>query len=73
MDNNNEFDLSELYLLMRPKNIYICKGVSEKQIIESILDGCDTISKIAAKTKATTGCGSCSLLIRSILERELKK
>jgi nitrite reductase (NADH) large subunit len=54
-----------------PDNAQICNcnGVSKKQIVEAIeVKGCQTVSKIAACTRAGSGCGSCKSLVAQILE-----
>ena len=54
-----------------PDNAQICNcnGVSKKQIVEAIeVKGCQTVTKIAACTRAGSGCGSCKSLVAQILE-----
>jgi nitrite reductase (NADH) large subunit len=46
-----------------------CNGVSKEQVVVAITKkGANSISAIGAATKAGTGCGSCKLLIKQILE-----
>ena len=66
-------DLSTLYSLIRPRNVCICKAVSEETIVNLIHGGCHTFHEIVLRTDAATGCGSCSMMIKSILSRELKQ
>jgi bacterioferritin-associated ferredoxin len=68
------FDPFELYSLLRPRNVCICKAVSEEVIVKLIQEeGCRTFHDIVLRTGAATGCGSCSMAIKSILVRELRK
>ncbi|MDX1958574.1 MAG: (2Fe-2S)-binding protein [Leptospiraceae bacterium] len=68
-----EIDISSFYSMMRPKNVCICKAVSEATLIETIHDGCSTYGELVFRTGASTKCGSCSLQVRAIYEREKKK
>jgi len=63
----------DLYSLMRPKMVCICKQVSEKEIVQCIKNGATTFQEISDATQAATNCGTCSAAIHKILERELKK
>lgn len=69
-ENDN---LLDIYSLMRPKKICLCRQVSEEELVKAINDGADTMEKIAFRTRATTGCGTCSGSVRAILNRELSK
>jgi nitrite reductase (NADH) large subunit len=54
-----------------PDNAQICNcnGVNKKQILDAIqVQGCQSVSKIGACTRAGTGCGSCKSLVAQILE-----
>src|SRR4030095_12640711 len=54
-----------------PDNAQIChcNGVSKKQIVDAIeIQGCQSVSKIGACTRAGSGCGSCKSLVAQILE-----
>lgn len=68
-----EDSLAELYSNLRPKNICICKAVSETEILEAISQGFNTPEKIALKTGAMTGCGTCSSTVRRIIEKAQKQ
>jgi len=57
-----------------PDNAQICNcnGVSKWQIIDAIsFGGCHSVSKVGARTKAGTGCGSCKSLVAQLLESRL--
>jgi NAD(P)H-nitrite reductase large subunit len=69
----DEPDLSSLFSTMRPRNVCICKAVSEKTLVEAIQGGCDTMDKLIFKTEASTKCGSCYRQVSHIFEREMKK
>ena len=62
----NVFDL--------PDNAQICNcnGVSKGRIVEAIqTQGCRSVSKVGACTKAGLGCGSCKSLVAQLLEAYL--
>ena len=50
-----------------------CNGVSKGQICAAVKEGCKSLSSVKAKTKATTTCGGCGPLAKSIIDAELKK
>jgi len=46
-----------------------CNGVSKSQIADAVTNnGCATVSKVGACTKAGMGCGSCKGLVAQIIE-----
>ncbi|WP_411823629.1 (2Fe-2S)-binding protein [Leptospira sp. 'Mane'] len=65
----DSFDLNSL---MRPKRVCLCKMVTEKELVDAIQDGANSMADIREKTKATTGCGTCSPQVYQILQRELQ-
>ena len=58
-----------------PVNAQICSchDVSKGQICEAIEMGHTTISALKGETKASSGCGGCSALLKSVLDCELEK
>jgi bacterioferritin-associated ferredoxin len=62
----------DLYSLMRPRKVCVCKQVSESEIIASIQKGASSVEEISQLTLASTGCGTCRRSIQNILDRELK-
>ena len=50
-----------------------CHAVSKGDICSAISAGCSTVSALKTETKAATGCGGCSALLKSVLDCELKK
>jgi nitrite reductase (NADH) large subunit len=50
-----------------------CYDVSKGQICSAIEAGCTTVGGLKAETKAGTGCGGCSALLKSVLDCELTK
>jgi nitrite reductase (NADH) large subunit len=50
-----------------------CYDVSKGQICGAIEAGCTTLGGLKAETKAGTGCGGCSALLKSVLDCELTK
>ncbi len=70
-DRDEEMDFARLYAMMRPKNICICRAVSENDLVQAVHNGCDTIEKLIERTSASTKCGSCSFQVNAIFEREM--
>ncbi|MBK8395781.1 MAG: (2Fe-2S)-binding protein [Leptospiraceae bacterium] len=58
---------------MRPKKVCLCKSVTEKQLIDAIENGCNTMEKLVEATHASTNCGTCSGSVRAIFNREIEK
>ncbi|MEM7179346.1 MAG: (2Fe-2S)-binding protein [Spirochaetota bacterium] len=56
---------------MRPRCVCLCRAVTEKDIVQAIHEGHDTLAKLAFKTNATTGCGTCSASVQNILKKEI--
>jgi nitrite reductase (NADH) large subunit len=50
-----------------------CFNVTKGDICKSIEAGCTTIGGLKAETKASTGCGGCAALLKSVLNCELAK
>lgn len=50
-----------------------CHDVSKGQICSAVEAGCTTIGQLKTETKAATGCGGCSALLKSVLDCELTK
>jgi bacterioferritin-associated ferredoxin len=69
MDN----DLAQLYSLMRPRKICLCKAVSEQELVECIQNGATTLEELIFRTGASTKCGSCRGMVISIFEKETQK
>lgn len=58
-----------------PANAQICScfDVTKGQICSAVENGCHTMSGLKDSTKAATGCGGCSALLKSVLDCELEK
>ncbi|MCF7970468.1 MAG: nitrite reductase large subunit NirB [Methylococcaceae bacterium] len=58
-----------------PANAQICScfDVTKGQICTAIESGCHTMGALKDSTKAATGCGGCSALLKSVLDCELDK
>ncbi|MEE9338139.1 MAG: (2Fe-2S)-binding protein [Methylococcaceae bacterium] len=52
------------------KVICTCTGTTEKKVKQLIASGADDLDKIASATGASTGCGSCDVLITELLENK---
>ena len=50
-----------------------CENVTKGEIISCIKDGCHTVPAMKQRTKACTGCGSCTPLVTDLINTELKK
>ncbi len=50
-----------------------CYDVSKGQICDAVEAGCTDIGALKTQTKASTGCGGCSALLKSVLNCELEK
>lgn len=50
-----------------------CHNVTKGQIVQLIDNGVVALSDIKAETKASTGCGGCAALLKSVMDNELEK
>lgn len=50
--------------------ICTCTGTTEEKVKQLIAKGVDDLEKIASATGASTGCGSCDVLIEKLLEKK---
>jgi nitrite reductase (NADH) large subunit len=50
-----------------------CHNVSKGNIINTIDGGCLNIGDLKTQTKASTGCGGCAVLLKSVFDAELEK
>ncbi len=50
-----------------------CHDVTKGKICSAVESGCITIEALKGETKAATGCGGCSALLKSVLNSELEK
>jgi nitrite reductase (NADH) large subunit len=50
-----------------------CYDVTKGAICQAIDQGCTSISALKAETKASTGCGGCAALLKSVMDCELNK
>ena len=50
-----------------------CFNVSKGDLCQAIDAGCTTVGALKAETKASTGCGGCAPLMKSVLDCELAK
>jgi nitrite reductase (NADH) large subunit len=50
-----------------------CFDVTKGAICQAIDNGCMSLADIKAETKASTGCGGCSALLKSVMDCELTK
>ncbi len=59
-----------LKVLDMPDSLQICNcnGVSKKQIVDAVQNGCTSVAKVGACTKAGTGCQSCKGVVAQLIE-----
>ncbi len=50
-----------------------CFDVTKGQICTAIESGCSSLASLKSETKAATGCGGCTALLKSVLDSELEK
>lgn len=50
-----------------------CHNVSKGDICEAINDGAVTLADLKGCTKASTGCGGCAAMLKTVLESELER
>lgn len=65
-------DAFDINSLMRPKRVCLCRMVTEDDLVRAIREGAHTMDEIREKTRASTGCGTCSMQVYHILQRELQ-
>ncbi len=66
-------DLSNLYAMMRPRKICVCRSVTEYTIREAVREKhATTFSAVQAITGCSTGCGTCEERVRDVILSELK-
>jgi len=54
-------------------SICSCHNVTKGDICGAIDAGCSDLGSIKAETKASTGCGGCSALLKNVVDSELEK
>ncbi len=50
-----------------------CFDVTKGQVCSAIENGCTSLASLKNETKAATGCGGCTALLKSVLDSELEK
>ena len=48
-----------------------CHNVSKGQVIEAVQGGCCSLADVKGSTKASTGCGGCAALLKTVVDEEL--
>ena len=67
-DASGDFDTN---LLPDAATVCSCHNVSKGQLVECVQSGARTIGAIKTATKASTGCGGCAALVKSLFDHEL--
>ncbi len=60
-------------LLPDTATICSCHNVSKGSIITAMDNGCCSVADVKAETAASTGCGGCAALLKSIVDLEMEK
>ncbi|VEL95683.1 assimilatory nitrite reductase (NAD(P)H) large subunit precursor [Alteromonas sp. 76-1] len=50
-----------------------CHNVAKSDIVSAIDEGCSSLSDVKSCTKASTGCGGCTALLKNVVDSELEK
>ena len=50
-----------------------CHNVAKSDIVSAIDEGCCSLSDVKSCTKASTGCGGCTALLKNVVDSELEK
>jgi nitrite reductase (NADH) large subunit len=50
-----------------------CNGVSKRQIVEAVAEGCASLGALKKETRASTSCGGCGPLVKQILDFEMNR
>lgn len=50
-----------------------CYDVTKGDVCQAIESGCNTLPALKAETSASTGCGGCAALLKSVMDCELEK
>ena len=48
--------------------VCICNGVTDRQILEAVANGCRSVAELTMRTGAGAGCGSCLELAAQLLD-----
>ena len=64
---------ADLYAMMRPRKVCVCRSVTETQIRSAVRAGSHTFEDVQNRTECSTGCGTCESAVRSVIADELKQ
>jgi len=53
--------------------ICVCKGITEKQLTQTIEEGAHSIDQLESRCHAGTDCGSCRFRLHQVLKEALQK
>jgi len=59
---------ADIYAIMRPRKICICKAVTLDMIHDAIRKSGGTFEEVQAITHCSTGCGTCEGRVRGIIQ-----
>ncbi len=65
---------AELFALMRPAKVCVCRSVTENSILEELRSGqARTFVEVQNRTGCSTGCGTCEMRVRRIISDYFEK
>ncbi|MBL8022411.1 MAG: (2Fe-2S)-binding protein [Leptospirales bacterium] len=63
--------MTDIYALMRPRKVCVCRSVTENMILDSLERGARSFEDVQNETGCSTGCGTCESAVRAIIEKKL--
>lgn len=67
----SDASLNDIYALMRPRKVCVCRSVTENMILDALDRGAKTFEDVQNETGCSTGCGTCESSVRAIIEKKL--
>jgi bacterioferritin-associated ferredoxin len=64
---------ADLYAMMRPRKVCVCRSVTETQIRSAVRGGAHSFEDVQNQTECSTGCGTCESAVRSVIADELRQ
>jgi len=65
--------LDQISEMVDPPRVCLCRNVTHERLVEAVRKGANSLGKLARVTFATTGCGTCLLEVKAILDEEREK
>jgi len=64
--------LSDVYAMMRPRKVCVCRSVTETMIRDAMDRGAGNFEEVQQMTDCSTGCGTCESAVRALIEKKLR-